>query len=207
MDLSTLARVKAATKHTGSTDDTLLALLLTEVSRLMERQMMRHAQRVERTEVFPLVSGYRTFSLPGVPIDLAQDVEMIASTTRDFTSGDAIPWERNTDYLLDETSGHVDVLSLPATKIIGVGLAPLAPAYIQVRYTGGLAVDTAGLIAAYPDIAGACDMQVAHRFRRMETLGSTTEKQAGSEATSTGEYDLLKAVDRVCAYYRRTVFA
>jgi hypothetical protein len=208
MDLSTLARVKVATGNAGgTTNDALLAQFLTEVSKVMERRMMRHAERVERTEVYPLVSGYRTFSLRGCPIDPEADLTMIASPTRDFTGGEAVEWSPNVDFLLDEESGHVDVLNLPETRVVGVGLVPAAPAYVQVTYTGGLAEDTAELLELYPDLAGACDMQVAHRLRRKDSLGATSEEQAGTKATPSAEYQLLAAVEAVCAYYRRTVFA
>jgi hypothetical protein len=207
MDLTTLARVKAATGNTSNANDALLAQLVTSVSRDLERQMCRHAERKARVEVLAVRANERWCSLAGFPVDLTQPFSVVACPSRNFTSGDAVAYARDVDYTVDETSGAITLLSLPATFTTGAQALPIAPAYLQVTYTGGLAADTAGLVADYPDLADACDLQVAHRFKSKDAPGARVVKLGGAESQKEGEYKLLDRVVQVCTYYRRTVFA
>lgn len=210
MNLSTLERVKAATGNAEiDANDALLAQLLVGVSRRMEQRMCRHAQLVERTEVLEVGSGNYKVSLRGWPLTAGSEFELKASTTDDFASGESVVYVAGTDYVVNRQNGLIHLLRLPATKSAGILGTPIAPAFLQVRYTGGLAVDADGLIAAYPDLADACDLQVAHRFQRKDSAGRTSEKSGGltGEAEHSGEYALLAEVREVCDWYRPTVFA
>ncbi len=205
MDLTTLERVKVGLGDAGNQNDALLAQLITSISVDLERRMKRYVQSAQRVEVVPVVSGYRCFSLRGTPLD-PDSVAVVACPTRDFAGPEAFPYKANVDYVVDPENGLVNILRLFDTRIIGATLAPLAPGFFQVTYTGGLAADTAGLIAAYPDLADACDLQVVHRFKRKDSAGAVKQTMGGTESTSTGEYKLLDRVEQVCAFYRRTVF-
>ena len=73
---------------------------------------------------------------------------------------------------------------------------------MQVTYTGGLATSTANLITAYPDLAQACDLQVAYLHRRRLSAGGNFS--VGQSSTQyTGDYDLLVDVQKTLNKYMR----
>ena len=70
-----------------------------------------------------------------------------------------------------------------------------------------MAEDTAAFLETYPNLADAATLQVVHRYRRRDSLGSTSMKLGTGEREDTGQYQLLDEVREAFDYYRRTTFA
>lgn len=67
-------------------------------------------------------------------------------------------------------------------------------ARVLIAYTGGLAADTAALIAAHPALAGKCDLQVAMLWRRHNTADKTGMTLGGGNTSWNADYKMLEDV-------------
>jgi hypothetical protein len=67
-------------------------------------------------------------------------------------------------------------------------------ARVAVTYAGGLAGDTASLVAAHPTLAGKCDLQVAMLWRRHNTADKTGQTLGNGNTSWNAEYKMLEDV-------------
>ena len=67
-------------------------------------------------------------------------------------------------------------------------------ARVAVTYTGGIAADTASLVAAHPTLAGKCDLQVAMLWRRHNTADKTGQTLGNGNTSWSAEYKMLEDV-------------
>lgn len=208
MDCTTLARVKAMLKTTTVESDAVIASIIASVSAAFVRETLdRHFQQVERTEVYSLRPHARLISLKGAPCVVTDvrgvtigTIEVKASASMDFASSPTLV--RNTDYVIEQDRGVLRMLASLPTFTGALGRA-VSPAYVRVKYTGGLAATTADLIANYADIAGACDTQVVYEFRRRTEPGAGDSKAGDSMAVHTREVALLEGVRDTLKRYKR----
>lgn len=178
------------------------------VSKRFERYCFRHFEQVERTEEYQLRPRARIISLRGAPV-LVTDGRGVsvatftvkASTTLNFSG--AATLTRNTNYIIEQEQGILRILDNVETARSGLLQRSIAPAYFQVRYTGGLAADTDELIDTYPDLAAACDVQVVYEWKRRTDAGAGDQKAGDSTSTHTKELALLAGVEDVLKSYRR----
>lgn len=76
-------------------------------------------------------------------------------------------------------------------------------ALVKVTFEGGLADDTADVIANYPALSGACNLQVATLWRRHNTADRTGMTLGTGQTSWNKEYNLLDNVtDTLDQYYR-----
>lgn len=198
MELTTLARVKAHLEIASTNQDVFLGQLIASTSQQIELELARHVQSTRRTEIYPLRAGWRTIAVRGSPID--GGIAVKASKTRDFTGSDTLV--ANTDYILEAEVGVVRFMRDFDHFTQGAIGHPIAPTYMQIVYTGGMAADTDSFIAAYPNLASACDMQIRYVYQRKDTLGGDAvigEAVARFDAP----LNLLPAVQRAIDYYKR----
>lgn len=193
MDLTTSTRVKALTESggisAGTANDTLIAQLIATHSQNIENYLGRKTLATSRTEQFDVARGQRAFLLSAFPVTevtSARDAD-----DRDFASALAID---TTDYYLDTARGVIEFDGYQ--PINGAGT-------LQVIYTGGMAADTASFVAAYPDVAQACDMQVAYTISRKDQLGAQSIGTQSGSVGWAGPLDLLPEVKRLLEPYRR----
>ena len=194
MDLTTTARVAAiiAPGQTLSAATTAaLAQLITSVSAAAEVVMDRHAQSASRTEYLTVEPGQRRFSLRAWPVSAVSSVNYdldnawtgTALSTDDYVSPVYSPTgELVIRYALLAREHEVD-----------------APSALRVIYTGGMAADATAFIAAFPDIAEAVNMQVAHLWHLRTAPGISSVSGDGgsigdgSEAWVPRALELLKS--------------
>ena len=200
MNLTTLARVKTAIGIDSSvtTDDSQLSQIIAEVSAGMEQSMQRLVEAKSRTEVVPLSWPSLLLMLPAYPVTSVSSVK--CSPTQEFSGVTAMT--AASDYVLDDAAGVLRLLAQPTyLRREGVG-RPLHPTFFQVTFTGGMAADTAAMIAAYPELSAACDAQIRYLWQRRDSLGSNSNTSQGSTSFK-DSYDWLPSVARTLAYYRR----
>lgn len=208
IDCTTIARVKAHLPGTDAGSDAVLALLISSVSARMEAECYRWFQSTERTEVYPLRQPARLITLKGSPVTATDSrgvslasFTVKASSSLSFSASPTLT--RNTDYLLEQDRGVLRMLTDLDTFTGGLRTRPIAPAYVQVLYTGGLAADTTAFVAAYPDLAIACEMQVVHEFRRRTNAGAGDAQAGDSSFTHSADLALLTTVREALRPYKR----
>jgi len=76
-------------------------------------------------------------------------------------------------------------------------------ALVKVTFDGGLADDTADVIANYPALSGACNLQCATLWRRHNTADRTGMTLGTGQTSWSREYNLLETVtDSLDNFYR-----
>jgi hypothetical protein len=204
MDLTTTQRVKECLGINGSASDVLINQLIKSVGYEIERLMDRHAHTSARTELYQMRAVKRLVLLKGYPVDTGSAVTVKVSTTADFTTADTLT--ANEDYILDPQRGELRFLgSFEPLRDADSG-RPIAPIYVQVTYTSGMATSTANFITAYPELAQACDMQCVHEFKRRSMPGQTATDMGDSSAQYTGELALIALVREAARRHRRMVW-
>jgi hypothetical protein len=202
MDYTTAARVKSLLGIGGAdtSQDTLIAQLITSTSMRFDNEMRRHGQQSARTEVYPVKFTRRLVSLKGAPVPSAGALTVKISDSTDFTA--AVTLSKNDDYIIENDAGIIRMITTGTPFTAGSAGRPIAPYYLQVTYTGGLATNTTQLITTYPDLAQACDLQVAYLHRRRLSAGGNFS--VGQSSTQyTGDYDLLADVQKTLNKYMR----
>ena len=171
MDLTTLQRVRDFLKvPTGKTEpDTLINQFIPQVSQAIERYLGREGliQSTARIEYHDAEYGQMNLWLRAFPVtsiaEIANDYDRAFAATSVVDAG---------NYVLYPNTGRVNFY-----KVALIG----GPQVVRVTYTGGIAANTAALVTAAPDLALACEMQVAFLFQRKNILGSTgSSSQGGS---------------------------
>ena len=196
MDLTTLARVKVHIEAKGQTighdskADPLLEVLIDDYSAAFERYLNRQVLVGATTEYFDVEPGQRVFMLKGYPVGSVTSV--YHDTSREWTSGEV----DSDNYYLDTTTGVMTVDKH--------GLYPGAGVF-RVIYSGGMGASAAAFITAFPDIAGACDIQVAYHFSRSKSLGAKSVSGRDGSITNEGALKLLPTVRAALNGHRRLI--
>lgn len=183
VDLTTPTRVKSlrgADAIADTSDDTLIAQLISSVSARFCRETNLHGLIASRTEVYRVKRFSKLITLDAKPVTAVTEVKYASHV--DFSG---ISAQATTDYVLDTVNG---VLRLD----FETDFNPFG--YVQVMYTGGWGTDAADAIANEPELAEKCDMQVSYALSRRRALGGSVDTAAGQKATYTGEFGLLREV-------------
>lgn len=198
VDLTTVARVKAVLEQGGKTwsaADALIAQLVTEVSAAIERHLCRGLKAEARVEDFDIAPGQRVLVVEASPIAASPAVVVRADVARVFGDDTIVA---TTDYVVRSRLGIIEFDAYQP--------AP-GPGVVRVAYTGGLGADGTAIAAGYPDLAAACEMQVAAIVTRRGNLGSSATSGGGGATTYTGALDWLPQVKALLAPLRRTFHA
>lgn len=201
-DLTTLARVKGFISTTTSdvTQDAFLGEVIADVSRRFVEYLKIHATAVERTEVYRVRKFSRQVTLDGTPIDTAATFEVqIGFNDTEWTN---VVIEDRTSYSIHAAGGFIEFVDSGTTVIRRARLVRAAN-YVRVKYMGGLGADTAAIIAAFPDVSRACDMQVKYLIERRSSLGGNVTTGHGGATEFQNEYLLLKDVRAALDTYAR----
>ncbi len=201
-DLTTLARVKEfiASSFSDVTQDSIIASAISDVSRRFVEYLKIHATAIERTEVYRVRKFARTVTLDGTPIDTAQTFEVqIGFNDTEWAN---VTIEDRTSFSIHAAGGFIEFVDSGTTVIRRARLVRAAN-YVRVKYTGGLGADTAAIVAAFPDVALACDMQTKYLIERRMSLGGNVTTGQGGATEFQGEYMLLKDVRAALDTYAR----
>lgn len=203
LDLTTLARVKTLLGEAGASQDALLGQLIAAVSARFEEEMRRHTTQAARTEVYPVKMNRRMLTMRGAPVDLTQPFSLKFSDTTNFSGVPTMV--RNSDFVVEEEMGILRLITTGDAFAQGKLQRPFMPYYVQIISTSGMATSTANFITAYPEVAQACDLQVAYLFRRRTSPGGDV-KVGDSFAQYTRDYNLLDEVRSAIWKHKRIVF-
>ena len=162
INLTTVARVRAFDKTiVAAVTGAQITVLIQMVSAHIEKLLCRETEATTYTEYLSPGEGQGWFSLKAYPITTLTSVTH--DPDRDFDDSNDIL--DSDDYTHDPDTGElfIDGESLSAGNRT-----------LKVVYDGGMAADTAAFITAYPDLAGATDMTVAHTFQQVGNASVTT---------------------------------
>ena len=198
MDLTTLARVKVhleagAEEISDSNTRTTgyISALITLYSEMAAKYLGSHSQATARTETYDWGRGQRVLVLRGAPASALSSIRY--DLNRDFDSSTELDTD---DYTLITTPGHVAV-----DRVLDSGYGVM-----RVTYTGGLATSTTAAITAFPDIAGALDVQVAHHFMRRKSIGaSAVSMPDGGSLQFPSALDWIPQVRKTLISHRRFI--
>ena len=194
-DGTTIARVRAGVfKDASDTSfDTLLGTLITTASSQVEKALNAPFKSESRVETFTVDDGRRTkFFLDASPVSSITSIKVDSSGQ--FT-GDEVTLD-STAYSLEPNEG-----------VVGLRFSPTIGFQVyRVSYVGGWAADTAALIAAYPSIATAIDMQVAYLFHMSDRPHVEQESLGGAAIRSSEVGGLCRRAYEVCQSHRRYRF-
>lgn len=175
LDLTTIARVTEYGQIKTDRPDvqTVLAAMITSVSQRMAQYCSRAfligtytERRVIRSDLFPVENP---------------DIQSITSV-RVSSTGRGSDLVTATDYEISPNGNGVSVYgTLPGTLV-------------EVTYVGGVAADTASVIANHPGLEDACKMQVVSLWKR-HTIPDRSGMTLGTGDTQwSADYGLLKDV-------------
>lgn len=197
MLLSSRSRVKllASIGTTEAGQDALIDRLLELASMQVEAFIDREVQSGTKTEYLDVEYGVTLYRLRAWPVTAITSVH----------------------YDPDRTYGSSSLLQAADYGMLGGpvrnrGLLQLLftpdadwPSGLKVVYTGGMAADTTAFISAFPEIAGAVDLQVVHYLTRKDELGlQSASGQGGSVQLFEGQ-ELIPVVARILRRYRRAI--
>lgn len=197
MNLSTTARVLALISSKGTAPDnaeTEIAAVLASVSAAVETYLNRYTEATSRTEYLDVDPYQRVFRLRASPVSAVSSVyfdeeQAFGSETALVASDYYLP-------TLDATGRLVMRFALNS------GADPI-PRAVKVTYTGGMAASASAFVTAYPDIAGAVDVQTSHEWQRRNALGVTSVSYPDGTTASLSFDRWIPSVKQVLDYHRR----
>ncbi len=196
MDLTTKAEVKKLLKkETGaSTDiDARIDQQITAVSGQVEGHLSRFNKEEERTFIFDTKGGQKVWWLPAYPFKAGATFEARHALDGDFS--DALTVVDTTTYFTNDRRGYMELRR-------GVFLSS-GPQSMQLKWTGGLGATEAAVLAAFPEISGAVNHQVAWLIQRGQEVGVTSFSADGGSVTLEDMPGLLRGVRTMLERHRR----
>lgn len=183
LPLTTLARVQKNQRITaGTAPDEFITEQIPILSAAFERYCKRAFHVEERTEIFEPDNQRTIYPLKGYPVTTLAEVKNAGAVLT------------VSEYLLNHRKDAVRFDDAPAFSRDG---------FLEIKYTGGLAIDEAALVAAtqFLDLVGACERQVAHFWHTRDRLGQRGSISVGGasvtfEAPDLWLRDVVKVLDR-----------
>lgn len=154
IDMTTKADVKLQMRWTDTDDDAVLDDLIHQVSKEAENYLGRWLKTEARTEIYTLKPNRTWLSIKGFPITTVTSVKY--ARDEDFTLVTAIDTSL---YSVRQNLGQIRFRP-------GAISAQYNPGFVEVIYTGGLALDTTAFKANEPRLEGAARTEVINRFNR-----------------------------------------
>lgn len=189
---TTAARVRALMGSSDSTLDPLLDALIVATTVEIENYIDSKLSLEQRTEEYTPFTNQHTLSLRVTPVTGIVSVK--EDTGWGFGSSSTIA---ASDYRLDRDTGSLHF----QRGLIG------GERSLQVTYTAGYGATTADIIADWPTIAVACELQVNNDFRRKNNTGVQRRGGPQGGAEFIGEHVFLPRVAQMLSGFRRMVLA
>lgn len=180
MLLASLSNTKLFLEITATTYDTLLSLLLAQVSKRVETYLNRDLEKKARTIYYD--AGRKLYFLSAYPIDSVLTLTVINDITTQVL---------NTDYYTWYDEGLIEFYAVPTQT---------RPKQITITWTGGYA----NTYAIPADIQMATIMQVAFVFRRRKDIGLASISMPDGSISVNAPTELLPEVKAVLKSYRKT---
>lgn len=195
LDFTTKERIKLQMgKPDDVNQDVLIDQLITSVSAQFVRYMGLHANALStHTEVYELRQHKKVLTLDALNVVTGTLVLKHSSQdlpTADWTTTSAV---NSTLYSVSRAGGWLR-LNFETS---------FDPNYFQVEYAGGFGSTTADIIADFPDLALAAEMQVQYLFSRQKRLGGDVTRADGRSTAFGGQYRMLREVEDILDLHRR----
>ena len=167
-DLTTLVRVKALLDLTEATKDTLLNDYIKAVSNSIEEFLNRLVLQEARTERYDVEPGQQQIVLRAFPVVDPPAPVFKNDSARQFGTG--IITIAADSFFLDLRRG---IAQFDRVRLIR------GPGVFQAGYTGGMAIDTASFIIAFPEIARAapCNTRPIRTDRRCAGISARRDDE------------------------------
>jgi len=198
VDATTKERVRTILRmEAGYTDqDDLLSMLIVQASAQVEAWLGRDLLAGTKTEYFTVNDpAVRSLFLSSPP---ATSVTSVAYDPSGQWSGGESTYDAD-DWILNADTGELRWRFAPAID----GTAP-ADGFKSWRviYSGGLAATPEALVAAYPSIAFATDLQVAALYHRSADPQTEQRSYGGAAVKVSEPMGLIRAAREACGHLR-----
>ena len=180
MLLASLTNLKLFLEITAVTHDTLLTLLLTQISQRVETYLNRNMEKLARTQYFN--AGRKYYFLPAYPIDESVTLTVVL---------DGNTQTKDDDYYVWADKGLIEFETVPTYN---------EPKQLAITWTGGY-VDNATIPA---DIQMATIMQTAFIFRRRKDIGLSSISLPDGSISVNAPTELLPEVKAILKSHRRS---
>lgn len=186
MKLCSVADLKVYLEKPDNQQDTLLGMIIDQVSQRIETALNRKLTKVARTEKFN--GGRRLYYVAAYPIDEALALTVVV---------EGVSKVKDTDFFVEPTSGLIEFwLETVFTK----------PRGVVITYTGGFATDTpTQLVSAPDDLKRAALLQAAFDFRRRKDIGLSSVTMPDGSVAVESPASLLPEVKSILKAYRKQV--
>jgi len=184
---------------TDGADDILLQNIINSLSkRAMFELLQRGVKTIARIEYRDMGINQRSYFMSACPIDTTKTLKVYYNndSPRDWSNPAA---EIDPIYIICDPERADRGEILVDTRM---ALIP-APDCMKFTYTAGMAIDSPGFIANYPDLAMAVDMQAAFVFQRRLEQGIASQIIAGASVSFNRAVQWLPDVLDHFAVYRR----
>lgn len=188
MDMTTLARVKILTP-VATADEARVSAWIAQLSSEVERALNRVVLAAAQTDYFNVRQGQRVFQIHAYPVTAW--TEVANDTDRSFGSETVIA---SSSYATWDANGVLEFDIYQPVQGAKV---------LRVKYTGGMAASAAAFVAAYPDLAGAIDAQIAHMIQRRWALGAESISADGASISVNDPTKWLPVLKRAIDTHRR----
>lgn len=188
MKLESRENIKIYLEITNPNHDSLLDLIIDQVSARIEKFLNRKLTKQEYTEYFDVKISKKFFHLRSYPIDLAEDF-----TASQYDVEDTI----NSDYFVYEDSGIVEYF----TDRIHCN----EPKCIKFVYTAGyeeIYTEGEDVLNVPDDLKRACLLQSVFEFRRRRDIGLTSISTPDGSISKSITGTLLTEVSDILKSYR-----
>lgn len=179
MLLASLSNTKLFLEITATNYDTLLSLLLAQISKRVETFLNRDLEKKARTTYYD--AGRKMYFLSAYPIDSLLTLTIVNDTTTQVL---------NTDYYAWYDEGLIEFATIPVQT---------RPKQMTFTWTGGYA----NTYAVPADIQMAVIMQAAFVFRRRKDIGLTSISMPDGSISVNAPTELLPEVKAVLKSYRK----
>lgn len=197
MDIVQSATVKAkgALDLGSNTDyDTILAQLITSVSKAFERLAGWGVEKKARAEYHDTDSNTMRIRVHGWPIDSGEDVAIYYDPTWNFESETEVD---SSYYNINYDTGEIHFLP---------GLfSGYYQRVLKITYTGGGAATASAFEGAYEDVARAVIEQIAFEFNRMKDISDQSTRVGDMTVSKRDPKYLPLFAQTVAAYQRRII--
>lgn len=196
--LTSLATVKAFLEiETAKTDyDSLLVMIIKQVSDRIQMFLNRNLQKQERTQYF--TAGRKTYFLDSFPIDAVASFTVVLDETVQTINDDFWVWPNSGTIEFDSAPSYIEPRQLYITYTGGYATTDTAVG------VSGISTVTETVLLDVPDsLSYACMLQSSFMFRRRKDIGISSMSVPDGSFNTLYAADLLPEVKHSLMQYRK----
>lgn len=195
VDLTTLARVRAIIPQsiTDTSADTAISTAITDISARIGRYLGFHLLDATRTdEVYELRKHAKVLRLDAKAISALTSIKE-SSRIPDGDDWSTVGAMGTSTYVVNKAGGWIRFLTS----------RPNDPGYLAISYTAGFGTNAAAVIADFPELASACEIQVKYFMERLSSIGGDIQTGDGGGTNFNNAYGLHREVIAILGLHKR----